>query len=146
MRILAFHCCGLGFSSIPEWGTKILQATQHSQKINQIKWKDVPKSVKSGYFLKNIIINVILLLLRITQVSNCCPTHKESINFDYFCVMTLGIRRHRSVQCTWGQRSVYLRTIPVQKEPLNLASLKKHNSWDSSVFFPNMKCEKVTVK
>ena len=100
----------------------------------------MPKSVKSGYFLKNIIINVILLLLRITQVSNCCPTHEESINFDYFCVMT--DTRYQKAQ----KRSVYLRTIPVQKEPLNLASLKKQNSWDSSVFFTNMKCEKVTVK
>lgn len=82
----------------------------------------MPKSVKSGYFLKNIIINVILLLLRITQVSNCCPTHEESINFDYFCVMT--DTRYQKAQ----KRSVYLRTIPVQKEPLNLASLKKQNS------------------
>ena len=31
--ILGFHCCGPG--SIPDWGTEILQAVQHGQKMKK---------------------------------------------------------------------------------------------------------------
>ena len=40
------------------------------------------KSINSGFFYKNINI---ILLLRITEVSNCSPTHEELIQLDYFC-------------------------------------------------------------